>query len=63
MKPYCKRPAAVAEALTVEQVAEHLQLSDATVYRLCRAGQIPAVKVGRSWRMDPRELDRLLTSV
>lgn len=63
MKPYPKRPAAVVEALTVEQVAEHLQLSEATVYRLCRAGQLPARKVGRSWRMDPREFDSLLTGV
>jgi excisionase family DNA binding protein len=62
MKPYPKRPAQV-EALTMSDVAERLQLSEATCYRLCRAGQLPAVKVGRSWRMDPRELDGLLTSV
>lgn len=61
MKPFPKRPSQVVGALTVEQAAERLQLSEATVYRLARAGDLPGVRVGRSWRFDPRRLDDLLT--
>ena len=63
MEHYCKRPAQVVEALTVEQAAERLHLSEATVYRLVRAGDLPGVRVGRSIRFDPRALDDLLLTV
>jgi len=38
------------EVMTVEEVAKYLGLSKPTVYKLARRGEIPAVKVGRSWR-------------
>jgi excisionase family DNA binding protein len=37
--------------LTVEQFAESRQLCTATVYRLVRAGEIPAEHIGRSIRI------------
>jgi excisionase family DNA binding protein len=36
--------------LTLEQVAEFLQVSETTVYQLTRSGELPARKVGREWR-------------
>lgn len=37
--------------LTVAEVASLTRLSKATVYRLVRAGRIPAVRFGRSYRV------------
>jgi excisionase family DNA binding protein len=42
---------------TVKQVAEHLQLSEATVYSMARSGEIPAKKIGSQWRFDLVEVD------
>src|ERR1044072_6630704 len=36
--------------LTTEEVLEYLQVNLRTVYRLIKAGKIPAVRVGRQWR-------------
>jgi excisionase family DNA binding protein len=43
--------------MTVEEVAEHLRISRMSVYRLVKAGAIPARKFGRSYRIDPIELE------
>ncbi len=43
-------------ALTVEEVAERLKISPATVYTLLRAGALTSYKVGRSWRIDELDL-------
>lgn len=43
-------------ALTVEEVAERLKVSPATVYALLRAGSLTSYKVGRSWRIDELDL-------
>ena len=43
-------------ALTVEEVAEKLKVSPATVYALLRAGALTSYKVGRSWRVDELDL-------
>jgi len=39
------------EILTIEQVAELLQMNYYTVYRKVASGEIPASKIGRSWRV------------
>lgn len=36
---------------TVAEVAEHIRVSNMTIYRLIRAGQLPAVRVGRHYRI------------
>jgi excisionase family DNA binding protein len=43
--------------LTVKQIAEHLQLSEAKVYAMARSGEIPAKKIGSQWRFDVVEVD------
>ena len=43
--------------LTTEEVLEYLQVNLRTVYRLIKAGKIPAVRVGRQWRFRKRDLD------
>jgi excisionase family DNA binding protein len=42
---------------TVSEVARRLRVSNMTVYRLVKAGQLPAVRVGRGYRI--REEDVL----
>jgi excisionase family DNA binding protein len=44
--------------VTVKQVAEHLQLSEAKVYAMARAGELPATKIGSQWRFDLDEVDK-----
>ena len=46
--------------LTTEEVLEYLQVNLRTVYRLIKAGKIPAVRVGRQWRFRKREIDAWL---
>jgi len=48
--------------LTTEEVLEYLQVNLRTVYRLIKAGKIPAVRVGRQWRFRKADIDRWLSS-
>jgi excisionase family DNA binding protein len=48
--------------LTTEEVLEYLQVNLRTVYRLIKAGKIPAVRVGRQWRFRKRDIDGWLES-
>src|SRR5438270_10913056 len=48
--------------LTTEEVLEYLQVNLRTVYRLIKAGKIPAARVGRQWRFRKRDIDAWLDS-
>src|ERR1700692_34168 len=48
--------------LTTEEVLEYLQVNLRAVYRLIKAGKIPAVRVGRQWRFRKRDIDAWLDS-
>jgi excisionase family DNA binding protein len=48
--------------LTTEDVLEYLQVNLRTVYRLIKAGRIPAIRVGRQWRFRKRDIDAWLES-
>lgn len=48
--------------LTTEEVLDYLQINLRTVYRLIKAGHIPAVRVGRQWRFKRADLDAWLES-
>lgn len=45
---------------TVAEVAEHMRVSNMTVYRLIKAGQLPAIRVGKNYRIRGRDLSRYL---
>jgi excisionase family DNA binding protein len=51
-----------ARFLTVQEVADLLRVSSMTVYRLIKAGDLPAVRVGRSFRVSDRDVDAYLAS-
>ena len=46
--------------LTPEQVAERLQVTERTVYGWLRRGKLPALKLGRLWRIRPQDLEACL---
>ena len=45
------------EVLTALEVAQYLRLDVATIYKLAQSGEIPAVKVGRTWRFKKELID------
>jgi excisionase family DNA binding protein len=47
--------------LTVAEVAGVLRVSNMTVYRLIKAGELPAIRVGKSFRIHQRELTAFLS--
>ena len=51
------RPSAMERYLTVPQVADLLQLSEKTVYRLAQRGKLPGFKAGGSWRFRRKDFD------
>lgn len=46
--------------LTVREVAELMRVSNMTVYRLIRGGELPATRVGRSYRVWEQDIDTYL---
>ena len=48
--------------LTVREVAETMRVSNMTVYRLIRAGELPAIRVGKHFRIREHELSSYLES-
>ena len=46
--------------LTVAEVAAQLRVSTMTVYRLIKAASLPAVRVGKSYRVREDDVDRYL---
>ena len=49
-----------ASFLTVAEVAALLRVSNMTVYRLITAGDLPAVRVGKSYRLREDDVDKYL---
>ena len=49
-----------ARFLTVTEVADLLRVSSMTVYRLIKSGEIPAVRVGKSFRLREDDIDAWL---
>lgn len=48
--------------LTVAEVADVMRVSRMTVYRLVHAGELPAVRVGKSFRVPQQALETYLES-
>jgi excisionase family DNA binding protein len=48
--------AKTSEILTIKEVANFLKVTERTIYRLAAAKQIPAFKVGGSWRFSQADI-------
>ena len=46
-----ERPLSEVKFLTVAEVATAMRVSKLTVYRLVHGGELPAIRVGRSFRV------------
>lgn len=46
--------------LTVSEVASLMRVSNMTVYRLIKSGQLAAIRVGKNYRIRESEVDRYL---
>jgi excisionase family DNA binding protein len=46
--------------LTTDEVLGYLRVTPRTVYRLIRAGELPAVRIGRQWRFRRADIDNWL---
>ncbi|HEY6741531.1 MAG TPA: helix-turn-helix domain-containing protein [Lapillicoccus sp.] len=57
-----ERQLAEVRFLTVAEVASIMRVSKMTVYRLVHAGDLPAVRVGRSFRVPEDEVHKYLRS-
>ena len=48
------------QLMTLEQVAEYLNVDKFTVYRLIAGKQLPAFKVGNQWRFSAKMIETWL---
>ena len=48
------------EVMTAREVAELLKMPVSTIYRLARRGELPASRLGRTWRFLRPRLEDLL---
>jgi excisionase family DNA binding protein len=54
------RPFPEVRFVTVNEVAEALRVSRMTVYRLIKQGELPALRVGRGYRIREEDVHRYL---
>ena len=47
--------------LTVGEVAQLMRVSNMTVYRLIKSGQLAAIRVGKNYRIRRNDVERYLT--
>lgn len=57
-----ERPLAEVRLMTVAEVASIMRVSKMTVYRMVHSGELPAIRVGRSFRVPKDEVDKYLTT-
>src|SRR3954453_9124423 len=48
------------DLLTADEVARELDLRPTTIYQWCREGRLPAIKLGKEWRIRRTALDAFL---
>ncbi len=47
------------EVLNIKEVSDYLKIPASTVYKLVQEGRIPAIKLGKHWRLMKKDIDRL----
>jgi excisionase family DNA binding protein len=54
-------PLPVVDWMTVAEVATYLRISRMSVWRWVNDGKLPAMRAGRSIRIDPKHVQELIT--
>ncbi len=49
------------DILTIREVADYLEVTQRTLYRLVQDGNLPAFKVGNSWPFRREDLERWIS--
>jgi excisionase family DNA binding protein len=44
--------------INVRELSEYLRVNQATIYRLVRAGRLPAFRVGSNWRFNAHDIEK-----
>ena len=50
----------MTQLMTVREMADYLQVTAKTIYRLLKQGRIPGTKVGHQWRFDKTAINEWL---
>ncbi len=48
------------EILTIDEATKYLRIHKATLYKLVKQKRVPAVKIGKKWRLVKSKLDEWL---
>ncbi len=56
-----RRPFVGDRLLTVAEVAATMRVSNMTVYRLIKSGQLPAIRVGKNYRIRESDMNAYLS--
>lgn len=56
------RAAESPEVMTIDDLAQYLQLSKSSLYKLAQEGRVPGQKVGRHWRFHKPAIDAWLVT-
>jgi excisionase family DNA binding protein len=48
----------IKPVMTVKEVCNYLRLHENTIYRLLKAGQLPAFRIGSDWRFNVGNIHR-----
>ena len=57
-----QQPRVDDQLLTVMEVAAVMRVSNMTVYRLIKAGQLAAIRVGKNYRIRESDVERYLAA-
>lgn len=55
------QPSGEDRLLTVSEVADVMRVSNMTVYRLIKGGELAALRVGKNYRIRDRDVERYLS--
>ncbi len=58
-----RRPFVGDRLLTVSEVAATMRVSNMTVYRLIKRGDLPAIRLGKTYRVLESEVERYLSGL
>ena len=52
----------ISKVYTLDEVADLLHLTKRTLYNYVKEGKLPAVKIGKYWRVSEENLQKFLTN-
>jgi len=47
------------EVLKIKELSDYLKIPSSTIYKLIQEGKLPAIKLGKHWRILKRDIENL----